>query len=110
MLTPVDRYNFREEVLEAPHVVLVNFWVNWSEECKKMRRVMRELDQQLEHETIVEVNWETEKELAEQYGVIGVPTLLIFDQGDVVGRYSGTINTEEFLQEAPLDQTRSKRN
>lgn len=103
MLLSVNRYNFQKEVLESPHLVIVNFWVSWSNECKRMRLLMKELDKQLDEDgKIVEVNWEMEKELARRYKVNGIPCFLVFNKGKLVGRYSGLLNAEEFLQKDRL--------
>ncbi|MFQ5709197.1 MAG: thioredoxin family protein [bacterium] len=99
MILSVNRYNFRKEVLNSKQLILVNFWTARSEECKRMRLMMRELDaRKMKGCKIVEVDWEKEKELAEGYGVFGVPTLLVFDEGKLIGRYSGILRGDEFLQ------------
>ncbi|MCG8608737.1 thioredoxin family protein [bacterium] len=108
MLVAVDRNNFEDEVLKSSHTVLVNFWVNWSEACQSMRRLMKELDLQLDDQNhIVEINWDAENELARKYNVHGVPTLLIFGQGKLIGQFSGTFSAGEFVKEM---KDESKRN
>lgn len=59
---------------------------------------MRELDQRFETKCkIVEVRWEPESELVQKYQVFGTPSLLIFSQGKLINRYSGTIDARDFL-------------
>ncbi|NIR47210.1 thioredoxin family protein [candidate division KSB1 bacterium] len=100
MLLSVNRHNFREEVLESSQLVFVNFWVNWSEECKQMKMLMKKLDSELEQGCkIVEVDWEKDHKLAEKYRVFGTPSLLVFSDGELVGQYSGTLNVNEFFEE-----------
>lgn len=114
MLQTVNRYNFEKEVLESNRPVLVNFWINGNEDCRCMRKLMRELDQQLENNyyKIVEINWGVESELAHKYGVFGTPSLLIFSKGKLINRYSGTFNVNEFLQNSHLESKKlhSKQN
>ncbi|MFQ5638608.1 MAG: thioredoxin family protein [bacterium] len=106
MLQSVNRDNFQKEVLESSQLVFVNFWINWSEVCRAMRLLMKELDNQLnENRKLVEIDWESEKELAQKYEVYGVPSLLIFHQGQLVGRYSGMLDVEEFLDRMGGRQT-----
>lgn len=101
MLQSVNCNNFEKEVLESNRPVLVNFWIDGNEECHSMRKLMRELDQQLENNyKIVEINWELEAELAQKYRVFGTPSLLIFSNGKLINRYSGTLNVNEFLKDA----------
>lgn len=108
MILLVNSHNFQKEVLDCPYLVMVNFWVNWSNECKRMRSLIKELEQQLdEHYKIVEVNWEIEKQLADKYQVYGVPSLLVFEKGKLVGRYSGTLDAKTFLKECSLLKLKS---
>lgn len=94
-----DEFEFHGEVINSPQWVFVNFWSGWSDECNLMRLLMQALETDLKTEwKIVEVNWDLNKELALQYGVYGVPTLLIFYQGTLIDRYSGRITAEEIFQ------------
>lgn len=97
MLESVNRYDFEKKVLKSRRPVLVNFWVDGNEGCQKMRKLMRNLDEHSESNLrIVEINWEMERELAQRYRVFGTPCLLIFNEGKLLDRYSGTLNLEEF--------------
>lgn len=101
MLEAINRHNFEKEVLKSKRSVLVNFWVDGSEACQKMRKLMTELDELDNHKKsykIVEINWHAESELASQYHVFGTPSLLIFRNGKLLSRYSGALNFEEFWQ------------
>lgn len=99
MLLSVNGYTFQKEVLNSGCLVFVNFWISRSEQCNRMRWTMKELDADMENGCrIVEVDWEGERELAEKYSVVGVPTLLIFKEGELIGRYSGILNGDEVLQ------------
>ncbi len=103
MLLSVNQRNFQQEVLESQFLVIVNFWVSRSQECKKMRSLMLELDKELMQACkIIEVNFEEEKELAERYQVYSAPSLLIFDEGELIGRHAGILNTQKFLREGGL--------
>lgn len=100
MLLSVNRHNFKQEVLEAQELVLANFWTNWSEECKRMKRLMRQLDNVLDDGyKIVEINWDADSELAQKLQVYGTPSLLVFDSGKILRRYSGTMDMKEFFEE-----------
>ncbi len=102
MLLSVNQRNFQQEVLESQFLFIVNFW-DLSQECKKMRSLMQELDKELMQACkIIEINFEEEKELAERYQVYSAPSLLIFDEGELIGRHAGILNTQEFLREGGL--------
>ena len=95
-----DEFEFRNEVIDSSQLVLVNFWSDWSDECQRMRLLMEAAETGLEPKAkVTEVNWDLNKELAMQYEVYGVPTLLIFCQGALIDRYSGRISAAEILQD-----------
>jgi thioredoxin 1 len=90
-MTELNEANFEQEVLGARRLVLVQFWAGWSDPCKAMAPMLESIarDDAIPVK-VVTVNVERHEELAEQYGVRAVPTLLIFNQGglqdQIVGR------------------------
>ena len=99
MFYVVDANNFTEQVLDAKGMVLVNFWAWWNEECRKMSSLMRDVANVLdEHDAIMQVDWNQQKQLAQKLDVVGVPTLLIYLDGNEVARYSGTMSKAGLLK------------
>lgn len=98
MFLTVNVNNFDERVLNAEGVVLVNVWAGWSEDCRQMSTTMRKLTNLLdEPDTIVQIDWDHQKTLANKLKVYGVPTLLIFSSGSEIGRYSGIVATGDLM-------------
>lgn len=87
----LNETNFAQEVLGAAEPVLVEFWAGWSDPCKAMAPMLESVaEDESVPVKIGRVNVEHHEDLAEQYGVRAVPTLLIFNQGglqdEIVGR------------------------
>lgn len=87
----LNEANFAREVLGASSPVLVEFWAGWSDPCKAMAPMLESVaGDEAVPVKVGRVNVEHHEELAEQYGVRAVPTLLIFNEGslqdEIVGR------------------------
>jgi thioredoxin 1 len=80
-LNPVTQHTFTTEVLESEQPVLVDFWAAWCPPCRLMNPVLDELAAERDDLKIVSVDADTEQELAVQYGVLGLPTFVLFQNG-----------------------------
>lgn len=92
----LDEANFEQEVLSAPTPVLVEFWATWSEPCKAIAPMLASVAEDGAAPVKVgRVNVERHEELAEEYGVRAVPTLLIFNQGGLHDQIVGRATEQE---------------
>ncbi len=80
----VTQESFSAEVLNAATPVLVDFWAEWCGPCKMLSPILDELASEYDGRIrIVKVNIDEQQNLAAQYGIRAIPTLLLFDKGQV---------------------------
>jgi len=80
----VTQENFSTEVLSAGTPVLVDFWAEWCGPCKMISPILDELAQEYDGRVkIAKVNIDEQQQLAAQYGIRAIPTLLMFHKGEV---------------------------
>lgn len=80
--------NFQDEIKEG--VVLVDFWATWCGPCKMIAPVLEELDQDLAGSAkIVKVDVDDNQGTAAQYGIMSIPTLIVFKDGEMVDKTVG---------------------
>ncbi|MGN6142550.1 MAG: thioredoxin [Mesorhizobium sp.] len=80
----VDNSNFRTDVLEAKEPVVVDFWAEWCGPCKMIGPSLEEIATELSGKVkVAKLNIDENPELAAQFGVRSIPTLMIFKGGEV---------------------------
>lgn len=84
----VTDQNFSKETAEG--LVLVDFWAPWCGPCKMVAPVLEEIDSEMSDKVqIVKLDVDENQETAGQYGVMSIPTLLLFKDGNVVDQVVG---------------------
>ncbi len=86
----VTAENFEQEVLKADVPVIVDFWAAWCVPCKMIHPILDEIAKDYDGKVkVVKVNVDNQGELASQYNIISIPTLLLFKDGTVVNQQIG---------------------
>lgn len=92
--------NFEKEVLNAEQPVLVDFYADWCGPCKMMSPIIEELATELKGKGKVgKINIDQNQDLAIKYGVMSIPTLIIFKEGKETKRFVGVRDKKELLNE-----------
>ena len=96
MTTSVNSETFTSEVLEQTKLVLVDFWAEWCGPCKQIAPTLEELAEKYsENLSVCKVDVDSNRELALQYNVRSIPSLMIFKNGEMVDSLIGAVSLEE---------------
>ncbi len=88
----VSDSSFESDVLKASGPVLVDFWAEWCGPCKQIAPALEEMSKEMEGKlTIAKVNIDDNPETPSKYGVRGIPTLILFKDGEVADTKVGAL-------------------
>ena len=90
MALQITDASFEEVVLKSDKPVLVDFWATWCGPCRMLGPVIEEIATEYEGRVVVgKVDVDSNQDYAAKYGVRNIPTVLVFQNGEVVGRQVG---------------------
>lgn len=97
LVLELDDKNFTKEVkLSEKPIVLVDFYADWEDKCKEHEKILPALSEKYEHVKVCRVNVDKAQKIAARYGILTVPTILVFRQGQIINMQIG-VQSEENL-------------
>ena len=96
MVNQFNEENFEDEVLKAEGTVLVDFYADWCGPCKMMSTIIDSIaEEEIVNLKVGKINVDDNPNLAEKYGVMSIPTILIFKDGNIVKTFIGVTAKSE---------------
>ena len=93
----VNKENFKNEVLESSKPVLVDFYADWCGPCRMLAPVIEEIAVERDDIKVCKINVDNDSELAAAYGVMSIPSLFVFKNGEVTNHALGALPKAQIL-------------
>ncbi|NMB83998.1 thioredoxin [Candidatus Roizmanbacteria bacterium] len=95
----ISQNDFQKEVVDHKGIVFVDFYAEWCGPCKMTGPIIDELATEMQTIKFVKVNVDENSDLASQYSIFSIPTVIIFKDGKPVNQFVGAMGKEGFKQE-----------
>ncbi|MBN09668.1 MAG: thioredoxin [Flavobacteriaceae bacterium] len=100
MALEITDSTFEELVLKSDKPVMVDFWAEWCGPCRMVGPIIDEISNDFEGKAVVgKLDVDSNQEFASKYGVRNIPTVLIFDKGELVGRQVGVAPKNSYVEQ-----------
>jgi thioredoxin 1 len=97
MAMNITKSNFDSEVMQADKPVLLDFWASWCGPCRMVGPVIEEIGREVAGVKVGKINIDEQRELAAQFGIMSIPTLVVLKNGKVVNKAVGAMPKHAIL-------------
>lgn len=97
--TKITDSSFESDVLKASKPVIVDYWAEWCGPCKQIGPALEEISDEMSDDvTIVKINIDENPQMPSKYGVRGIPTLMLFKEGQVASTKVGALPKSKLIE------------
>ena len=94
----IDLHNFQAEVLNSDKPVLLDFWAPWCGPCRMVVPMVEQIAKERPDIKVGKINIDQEYELAREFGIMSIPTLMVMKDGRVVRQSTGAMPKNQILE------------
>lgn len=93
----INKNNFEQEVINSDKNVLLDFWATWCGPCQMLGPIVEEIANEYPQYKICKIDVDDEPELAQAFGIVSIPTLIVYKDGQAVAKEVGYRSKEDIL-------------
>ena len=93
----VNKHNFHQEVMESEKPVLLDFWAPWCGPCRMVVPIVEQIAEERDDIKVAKVNIDEQPALAQQFGIMSIPTLVVMEEGKILQQSIGAKSKNAIL-------------